>query len=89
MIKLYSNLESKDTILELWGGSTKHPDSRFFFSDFQKSEWVDTEAQVFQWILECASKMNFPFHGYKLMKFAEKYYSADKTEKELSIMERL
>ena len=27
--KLYSRIEDRETILELWGGSTKHPDSIF------------------------------------------------------------
>lgn len=69
-IKLYSNLATKDTILELWGGSTKHPDSRFFFSDFEKCKWVGEEYQIFQWLLECASKMSFPFHAEKIAKWA-------------------
>ena len=85
MIYLYSNVETKDTILELWGGSTKHPDCRFFFSKFEKSLWADNHQQVFQWLLECASKLNFPFHAYQLMKFAEKYYETDKSEQHLKI----
>ena len=70
MIKLYSRVSDRDVVLELWGGSTKHPDSMFFFSDFKKVEFVDENAQIFQWILECASKMNFPFHAYELADFA-------------------
>ena len=73
MIKLYSRLSDHETILELWGASTRHPDSMFYFSDFKKSEWVDENAQIFQWILECASKMNFPFHGYELAKYAMEF----------------
>ena len=38
---LYSNIKTHDTYLELWGASTKHPDSRFNFSNFQKVEWCD------------------------------------------------
>jgi hypothetical protein len=69
---LYSNVETRGTILELWGGSTKHPDSRFHFSDFQKSEFVSDEHQLFQWVLECASKLNFPFHAKALAEWALK-----------------
>lgn len=89
MIYLYSDVKTKDTILELWGGSTKHPDSRFHFKKFEKSKWVDEENQIFQWLLECASRLNFPFHAYQLMKFAEKYYETDKTKHDLEIMLRM
>ncbi len=68
-IKLYTD-EKYGYILELWGGSTKHPDSRFFFSDFQKNDFLDDECQVFQWLLECASKLTFPFHAEQLARYA-------------------
>ena len=82
MIKVYEcwslmdeNGESqKDLTLELWGGSTKHPDSKFYFSDFKKSPFVDEEHQVFQWLLECASKLTFPFHAKELCEYALKNY---------------
>lgn len=73
MYKLYSRVNDKDTIFEVWGGSTKHPDCRFFFSDFEKSNWCDEIHQIFPWLLECASKMNFPFHSYQIAKFAMEY----------------
>lgn len=77
MIKLYSRISDHDTVLELWGGSTKHPDSIFHFSEFQKSDWVsEEESQIFQWILECASKLNFPFHAMELAEFAMDYVKA-------------
>lgn len=72
MIKLYSRLCDHHTIMEIWGGSTKHPDCKFDFVDFKKSEWVSENAQIFQWILECASKMNFPFHAEEIAKYAMK-----------------
>lgn len=72
MIKLYSNIATHKTILELWGGSTKHPDSVFHFEDFELSPYANPEAQIFQWILECASLLNFPFHARKLAEFALK-----------------
>ena len=89
MIILYSNVKTKDTILELWGASTKHPDGRFNFKNFKKSIWVDEEHQIFQWLLECASKLNFPCHAYQLMKFAENYYETDKDKHDLEIILRM
>ena len=68
-IKVYKNSEG-NYVLELWGGSTKHPDSVFHFEDFKKSEFVDEEHQVFQWLLECASKLTFPFHAKQLAEYA-------------------
>lgn len=68
-IKVFKNDEG-NYVLELWGGSTKHPDSIFHFEDFQKSEFVDEEHQVFQWLLECASKLTFPFHAKQLAEYA-------------------
>ena len=48
--RLYSRLEDGETVLELWGGSTKHPDSIFYFSDFNKKDWIDYKNQSIQWI---------------------------------------
>lgn len=64
----------KDITLELWGASTKHPDSKFYFSDFKKLSFIDEEHQIFQWLLECASKLTFPFHAKKLAEYALKNY---------------
>ena len=62
--------EEHGYILELWGASTKHPDSIFYFSNFKKSPYIDDKHQVFQWLCECASKLNFPFHAENLIKYA-------------------
>ena len=70
MYKLYSRLSDRETILELWGASTKHPDSVFYFSNFDLSEWFEPEAQIISWIYECASELNLPFHSYQLAKWA-------------------
>lgn len=70
MYKLYSRLSDGETVLESWGGSTKHPDSIFYFSDFKLSEWFEPEDQIFPWLCECASKYNFPNHSLKLMIWA-------------------
>lgn len=82
MIKVYecwtpfdeNGNSNKDLTLELWGSSTKHPDSKFYFSDFKKSPYVKEEYQIFQWLLECASKLYFPFYAKELVEFALKNY---------------
>ena len=82
MIKIYEcyklmdehgNTE-KDLTLELWGGSTKHPDSKFYFSDFKKNPYIDEKHQIFQWLLECASSLDWPFHAKELAEDALKNY---------------
>ena len=74
MYKLYSDINTHETILECWGGSTKHPDVVFYFSKFHLSGWVNPEFQTVPWILECASKMNLPYHSYSLAKWGCKLY---------------
>ena len=71
MIKVYKNKEN-DYVCELWGGSTKHPDSIFHMENFKKNEFLDDEQQVFQWLLECASKLTWPFHAKELTEYALK-----------------
>ena len=71
---LYKNDEN-DYVLELWNSSTKHPDSIFYFSDFDKVNYLSDEAQLFQWICECASKLALPFHAVSLVKWALENYS--------------
>ena len=75
-LKLYSRVKDHETILECWGGSTKHPDSVFHFSDFRKSEGFENYTQIYQWLLECASKMTFPFHARDIVELAEDNYKA-------------
>lgn len=56
MFKLYSNLDTKETFLEAWGGSTKHPDARHRFSEYSdRSDVSDLETLVFQWVVHCSS----------------------------------
>lgn len=71
MIKVYKR-EDGERVLELWAASTKHPDSVFYFSEFKKCEFIDEEHQVFQWLLECASTLTFPFHAKELVEYALK-----------------
>lgn len=74
-IVVYQNEEDRDYILELWSASTKHPDSVFRFSNFKKNEFIDEEQQIFQWLLECASKLTWPFHAKELAEYAlQNYY---------------
>ena len=68
--RLYSRIDDHETILELWGASTKHPDSVFLFSNFDLCPWIDSNNQIVSWIFECASKLTFPFHSYYLAKWA-------------------
>ena len=77
MIKMKTDIkvfktEEKGYVLELWGGSTKHPDSVFYFNDFKKVDFIEDEYQIFQWLLECASKLTFPFHAKQLVEYALK-----------------
>ena len=66
-------------VCEVWASSTKHPDSRFFFKDYKKIEWLPEEQQIFQWLLECASKLTWPFCAKQLTVYALKnWYLWDK-----------
>lgn len=76
-IKIYECYDengNKDLTLEVWGGSTKYPDVKFYFSDFEKSIWIEEEHQVFQWLCECASKLTFPTTAKQIIELAlDKY----------------
>ena len=69
MAKLFKSKEH-GYVLELWGASTKHPDSIFYFDEFKKNDLFDDEQQVFQWLLECASKLTWPMHAKDLVDLA-------------------
>lgn len=77
---LYKNDEG-NYVLELWGGSTKHPDSVFHMEDFEFPLWANrndskvVEGQVFQWLLECASKLVFRSHAIDLAQWALDNYA--------------
>lgn len=73
---LYSRLSDHETILELWGGSTKHPDVVFYFSNFNLSEWYEPEDQTLPWLLKCASDLNIPYHSYELAEWAIRLYKS-------------
>lgn len=73
--KLYSRLSDCETVLEIWGGSTKHPDVIYHFSKFHLSEWYEPEDQIAPWLYECASRLNIPYHSYELALFASEMYA--------------
>ncbi len=75
---LYSRISDHETIIELWGGSTKHPDCIFRFSDFKPSDWFEPEDQIEQWLFECASKLTIPYHSYSLAKWTCERYEEKK-----------
>ena len=78
MAKIYKSNEH-GYVCELWGASTKHPDSIFYFDDFKKSDVFEDETQVFQWLLECASKLTWPMHAKDLAEQALRdWYPMDK-----------
>lgn len=74
-VKLYRR-DDGEIILELWAASTKHPDSMFRFSDFTTVEYLPKPTQIYQWILECASKLTLPMHALDLANFASDVYDA-------------
>lgn len=66
--KVYSinTKDRQDTIFEVWGGSTKHPDvRRSLASDkednkFYPSQLITSpEYEVFQWVCQCISELSF------------------------------
>lgn len=89
MFKLYSRIADHETILECWGSSTKHPDVRFFFSEFEKSKWVESNAYIVPWIYECASKMIFPYHAFQLAEWGSNLYRIDRENDFIRIKERV
>lgn len=76
MVKLVKDENNNIVSLELWGASTKHPDSVFYLKDFNKSYMVESEQcawNIYQWLIECASKLSFPPHTFKLVSYANDY----------------
>lgn len=69
MTKIFKSKKHK-YVLELWGASTKHPDAIFYFDEFKKNDLFDDDEQVFQWLLECASKLTWPMHAKDLVDLA-------------------
>lgn len=69
------NKIDNDYVLELWGASTKHPDSVFRYSEWEnKSEYFEDKYQIYQWLLNCASRLSFPFHAKNLVDYANEHW---------------
>ena len=74
--------EEDDYVCELWGASTKHPDSIFHMNGdgkYKKSGlYEDDKYEVFQWLLWIASNLTFHFNAYSLASYAIKeWYEPD------------
>ena len=89
MFKLYSRIADHETVLECWASSTKHPDARFFFSEFEKSKYFDEDAYIVPWIYECASKMMWPYHAFKLAEWGSELYRNKRNLDYAEIQQRL
>ena len=73
-IVVYKNDED-DYVCELWGASTKHPDSIFhmkYDEKFTISPYFSIESQIFQWLCWIASQQNFPPHAEAIVDYAMK-----------------
>lgn len=76
-IKMYTS-EKYGYVCEIWGSSTKHADTTFLFSDFNSNEYIEPRFSVFQWLLECASKMYFPSTAREIAELAMKEWYPNK-----------
>ena len=60
-----------DYVCELWGASTKHPDSKFYYSEWgDRTDLFDDKYQIFQWLLWIASNLTWRFHARNLAEYA-------------------
>ena len=85
MIKVYecwsvmdeNGNSEKDWTCKLWGGSTSHPDAKFYFKDWgDKTRFIEDKYQIFRWLLWIASKRQWPFHAKELTEYAlENWYN--------------
>lgn len=90
-MKLYSRVKDHETILELWASSTKHPDSVFHFSNFKLPSGWETEDKsnpifIYQWLIECASKLTWWFYTRQLVDDANELF--DEYEKSLKNLKK-
>ena len=72
-IHLYESCD--DYLLEIWGSSTKHPDSvdRYSNERFIKSEYIPRSKQVYNFILQVAANCELPMYSAKVARFGLKY----------------
>ena len=72
-IVVYKNKEN-DYVCELWGASTKHPDSIFHMNRDGKYKknglYDDDKYEVYQWLLWIASNLTWRFHARELAEYA-------------------
>lgn len=68
----------KNIALDVWNSPSnyKYPSKTFYFSDFKKhsSNPINEKHQVFQWLLECASKVPFPQQAKEIAEYALENY---------------
>ena len=71
-VVLYSRLDTHHTILEVWGGSTKHPDSVFILdengckeTDFENNPLFRREGfrNMYQWLCSVQGSLLFPLRA--------------------------
>lgn len=65
-MKIYSNIETKNTYFEVWGGSTKHPDVRHVLQwDKESDKFVPSDLiigadyECFQWLVQCIADLEW------------------------------
>ena len=88
-LKLYSDIRTHRTILEVWGASTKHPDyinvmqedidrREFFPLPYPFDRYPEAILQnVIQWILHCASKTTFLFTAKEMIDMIPSFRISD------------
>lgn len=91
-MKLYSRVKDHETVLELWASSTKHPDSVFHFSKFELPSGWEVEDKsnpifIYQWLIECASKLTWWFYTRNLVDEANELF--DEYEKSLKRVDKI
>lgn len=79
VIKVFK--KNDDYVCEIWGASTKHPDSRFEMLGDQNKEFhyvmndfLTLEENVYQWLLFIASVMTWKFSAKDIVDYANKYW---------------
>ena len=76
-VKLFSRLDNHDTVLEIWGGSSRHPDVVFVLdkkgcrkSGYKNNPLCDRSAvtNMYQWLCSVQGAILFPLASlYNLM----------------------
>lgn len=82
----------EDYVCELWGASTKHPDSIFRMSDdienkrFEPNPYSELKvADVYQWLLSIASRMMWKETAKRVVEFATEEYFGRPNEEDWGI----